>query len=88
MQIRNKMRAENNDAFVPVTVDELMYQFCSNERRKEIKKVYEVHNDELMKSTLLGKSNLDIETHVREVFNAYKAMLNESMDEFSRFRNE
>ena len=37
MKVRSKMRANNNESFVPVTVDELMYQFCTSEKRKETK---------------------------------------------------
>ena len=35
--IRRRMRENDNSKYVPVTVDELMYQFCTAERRKEIK---------------------------------------------------
>ena len=59
-KVRSKMRANNNESFVPVTVDELMYQFCTNEKRKEIKTWRDSHKDELMKKSLNGKSDDDV----------------------------
>ena len=32
---RDMMRAQNKWEFIPVTIDELMFRFCLNEKRKE-----------------------------------------------------
>ena len=82
------MRANNNESFVPVTVDELMYQFCTNEKRKEIKTVRDNHKDELMKKSLNGKSDDDVKQHVEEVFRAWTEMMKDPDNDFARFKNE
>ena len=46
------MRANDNTKYVPVTVDELMYHFCTAEKRKEIKERRDTHNSELMRESL------------------------------------
>ena len=35
LEHRDMMRAQNNFKFIPVTIDELMFRFCLNEKRKE-----------------------------------------------------
>ena len=85
-EIRNRMRAENNNNFVPVTVDELMYQFCKHERRKEITAIRDAHNEELFKA-LNEKTDTEVRTHVEEVLEAWNAILSER-NELSRFKNE
>ena len=82
------MREDRNSNYVPVTVDELMFQFCTKERRKEIKKVRDAHGHELLKKSLCGKTEGDVRHHVHQVFEAWNAMLGDRSAEFSRFKNE
>ena len=34
------MRAQNKFEFIPVTIDELMFRFCLNEKRKECEQIW------------------------------------------------
>ena len=61
------MRDDEKTNFVPVTVDELMYHFCTTERRKEIKNIQDAHKSELMKDSLHGKTDSDVRYHVLEL---------------------
>ena len=82
------MRENDNSKYVPVTVDELMYQFCTAERRKEIKQIRDSHNGELMRESLHNISEQEVEGHVTGVMRAWNQMVRDSSEEFSRFKNE
>ena len=34
------MHAQNKKEFIPVTIDELMFRFCLNEKRKECEQIW------------------------------------------------
>ena len=82
------MRDENNTNYVPVTVDELLYHFCTTKNRKQVKTYRDNHSNELMKESLVGKSNNDVKNHVYEVCEAWNDILGDNSEKFSRFKNE
>ena len=40
LEHRDIMRAQNKFEFIPVTIDELMFRFCLNEKRKECEQIW------------------------------------------------
>ena len=40
LEHRDIMRAQNKFSFIPVTMDELMFRFCLNEKRKECEQIW------------------------------------------------
>ena len=40
LEHRDMMHAQNKKEFIPVTIDELMFRFCLNEKRKECEQIW------------------------------------------------
>ena len=87
VDFRATQRAQNNFKFIPVTMDELMYRFCTTEKRKEIKEEFKEHRNALLRKNYLSQSNEDLEAAVKGSLNAFSKMMGETNCDFSRFKN-
>ena len=82
------MRAQNNFKFIPVTIDELMFRFCLNEKRKECEDIWTRSSKVLLKKDILKMSDDDIYCWVEKTIDTMARMIGEDHSDFSRFRNE
>ena len=87
VDFRATQRAQNNFKFIPVTMDELMFRFCTTEKRKEIKEEFKGHRHTLLKKNYLSQSNEDLEDAVKGSMGALSKMIGETNGDFSRFKN-
>ena len=87
IEFRDTQRAQNNFKYIPVTMDELMFRFCTTEKRKERQEEFKEHRDTLMKKNYLSQSNEDLEVAVKGSLGAVSKMIGETSSDFSRFKN-
>lgn len=65
VDFRSSQRAKNNFNFIPVTMDELMFRFCTTEKRKEVTQDFKEHKRSLLRQSYLTKSKEDLEEAVQ-----------------------
>ena len=82
------VRAQNNFKYIPVTIDELMFRFCLNEKRKECEQIWSEGTDALLNQNITKLTDEDIYDFVDRTLTAMSRMIGEDNSEFSRFRNE
>jgi hypothetical protein len=54
------MRAQNDFRFIPVTIDELMFRFCLNEKRKECEQLWNESTKILLKKNITNLTDEEI----------------------------
>lgn len=69
------MRANNVQGCIPVTMDELMYRFCINEKRKEAEGLYNESKDQLLQRNIGHMPVETVQQHVEQSFNAMANLL-------------
>ena len=82
------MRAQNTFQFIPVTIDELMFTFCLNEKRKECEQIWQESTKALLLQDTKKLSDDLIYKFVEQTIDSISKMIGEDNSEFSRFRNQ
>ena len=82
------MRAQNDFRFIPVTIDELMFRFCLNEKRKECEQLWNESTKNLLKKNASTLNDDEIYQFVENTIESMSRMIGEDNSDFSRFRNE
>lgn len=85
---RDSQRAQNNYKFIPVTIDELMFRFCLNEKRKEHESVWKKNTSQLLTNDISSLSEDELSSVIGQTVDSMVEMIGEDNSEFSRFRNE
>ena len=87
---RDKMRENNEKGLIPVTMDELMFRFCINEKRKAYSEILEENQNVLLNDRLDDISPEQVTQHVEASFDAMKGLFmeNSAISTLSRFKNE
>ena len=88
LEHRDIMRAQNIYKFIPVTIDELMFRFCLNEKRKECENIWQDSTKALIDKDTSNMTDEEIYEFVDETISSMSRMIGEDSSEFSRFRNE
>ena len=70
LEHRDLMRAQNNYAFIPVTIDELMFRFCLNEKRKESEAIWQENTDQLLSKDFRNISDEEIYSWVENTIDS------------------
>ena len=82
------MHAQNKKEFIPVTIDELMFRFCLNEKRKECELIWKESTRALLKKDIMQLTDEQIYDFVDGTIESMSKMIGEDNSDFSRFRNE
>ena len=82
------MRATNSFKFIPVTIDELMFSFCLNEKRKECEAIWKKSTKALLANSITKISDDEVYSFVEKTIDSMSRMVGEVNSEFSRFRNQ
>ena len=82
------MQAAQNFQFIPTTIDELMFRFCLNEKRKESERIWKVGAEKLLSTNVAQLTDEDIHRFVDDTVKSMTSMIGEDNSDFSRFRNE
>ena len=82
------MHAAQNFQFIPTTIDELMFRFCLNEKRKESERVWKQGTEKLLGTNVAQLTDEDIYSFVHSTLESMTSMIGEDNSDFSRFRNE
>ena len=88
LEHRDIMRSQNIYKFIPVTIDELMFRFCLNEKRKECESIWQESTKALIEQNTNNMTDDEIYEFVDETISSMSRMIGEDNSEFSRFRNE
>ena len=82
------MQASQNFQFIPTTIDELMFRFCLNEKRKESERIWKMGAEKLLGTNIAQLTDDDINKFVDDTVKSMASMIGEDNSDFSRFRNE
>ena len=82
------MHAQNKKEFIPVTIDELMFRFCLNEKRKECEQIWKDSTKALLMKDTQTMTDEQIYNFVEQTIASMSKMIGEDNSDFSRFRNE
>ena len=88
LEHRDMMHAQNKKEFIPVTIDELMFRFCLNEKRKECEQIWKDSTKALLKKDTQTMTDEQIYNFVEQTIASMSKMIGEDNSDFSRFRNE
>ena len=88
LEHRDMMHAQNKKEFIPVTIDELMFRFCLNEKRKECEQIWKESTKALLNRDIMHLNDEQIYNFVENTVDSMSRMIGEDNSEFSRFRNE
>ena len=70
-----------------MTIDELMFTFCLNEKRKECEQIWQESTKALLLQDAKKLTDAQIFDFVEQTIDSMSRMIGEDNSEFSRFRN-